>query len=152
MSGSEEIASELQTPTSKPSYSELTYLLSPLTKWQLFGSHLPGISKDIIETIEIDYKFNDRQKQALYSKWLDVHPAATWDDVMNALRKERENDLLFQIQQHISACQVSRKTTIELSSKDQVAVDLEQLHKKYVTLMSNIRKGFRIAIETENVN
>ena len=66
MSGSEEIASELQTPISKPSYSELTYLLSPLTKWQLFGSHLPGISKDIIETIEIDYKFNDRQKQALY--------------------------------------------------------------------------------------
>ena len=148
MSGSEEIASELQTPISKPSYSELTYLLSPLTKWQLFGSHLPGISKDIIETIEIDYKFNDRQKQALYSKWLDVHPAATWDDVMNALRKERENDLVFQIQQHISACQVSRKTTIELSSKDQVAVDLEQLHKTYVTLMSNIRKGFRIAIET----
>ncbi|XP_041378923.1 ankyrin repeat domain-containing protein 50-like [Gigantopelta aegis] len=80
MSGQEEMASELQTPTSKPSYSELTSLLSPLTKWQLFGSHLPGISKYNIEAIEIDHKFNDRQKQALYSKWLDVHPAATWDD------------------------------------------------------------------------
>ena len=148
MSGQEEMASELQTPTSKPSYSELTSLLSPLTKWQLFGSHLPGISKYNIEAIEIDHKFNDRQKQALYSKWLDVHPAATWDDVMSALRKAKENDLVFQIQQHISACQVLRKTTIELCSKDQVAMDLEQLHKKYVILMSNVRKSFRIAIET----
>ena len=88
---------------SKPIYKDLIELLSPLTEWQTFGAHLPGITKDHIEKIEQDYKNTDRQKEALYSKWLKIYPDGTWDDVIDALRKAERNDLVIDIQQYISA-------------------------------------------------
>lgn len=88
---------------SKPTYKGLIEVLSPLTKWQTFAAYLPSITKDHIEKIEQDYKQIDRQKEALYSKWQNIHPDGTWDDVIKALRKMERNDLVIHIQQYISA-------------------------------------------------
>ena len=88
---------------SKPTYSDLIDCLLKLTEWQTFAAHLPGITKDHIEKIEQDYNKIARQKEALYSKWQNIYPDGTWDDVIDALRKVERNDLVIQVQQYISA-------------------------------------------------
>ena len=66
--------------------------LEPLVDWQPFGLLLPGITQHEISIIEqVDAK---NQKLALFSKWLNTDPTATWRDVLNALTKREEINLL----------------------------------------------------------
>ena len=97
---------------SKPTYSDLTDRLSRLTEWQTFAAHLPGITKDHIKEIEQDYSKIARQKEALYSKWQNIHPDGTWDDVIKALEKAERNDLVVKIKKHINPDQMKGKVTI----------------------------------------
>ena len=66
--------------------------LEPLFDWQSFGLLLPGITKQDITTIE---QLNtEQQKLALFTKWLNTNPTATWRNVVNALTKREEINLL----------------------------------------------------------
>ena len=66
--------------------------LEPLVDWKPFGLLLPGITKHDISIIEqVDAK---HQKLALFSKWLNTDPTATWRDVLNVLTKREEINLL----------------------------------------------------------
>ena len=65
--------------------------LRDLVKWKRFALYLPGIDQSDIEVI-VTEKRDDvaEQKLRLFSKWLSVHPKATWQDVTQALEKADE--------------------------------------------------------------
>ena len=78
--------------------------LEPLVDWKPFGLLLPGITQHEVTVIEqVDPK---HQKLALFSKWLNTDTTATWRDVLNALTKREEINLLqtindkLQVHQH----------------------------------------------------
>ena len=76
----------------QPDIFLLLQWLEPLVDWQSFGLLLPGITQQDITTIEqLDTK---QQKLALFTKWLNTNPTATWRDVLNALTKREEINLL----------------------------------------------------------
>ena len=55
----------------------------------------------IISKIETENRKVHDQKLALYSKWLDITPNATWEDVITALKKRRENKLVQDIKTNL---------------------------------------------------
>ena len=76
----------------QPDIFLLLQWLEPLVDWQSFGLLLPGITQHEISVIEqVDAK---HQKLALFTKWLNTNPTATWRDVLNALTKREDNNLL----------------------------------------------------------
>ena len=73
-------------PTDKPTVHQLCSELSSITDdWQCFAILLPGIEMKHIEAIEDDHHGVHRRKMAVFKKWLDVHPGATWRNVYDAL-------------------------------------------------------------------
>ena len=76
----------------RPDILQLLRLLEPLVDWQSFGLLLPGITQH--EIIIIEQVDTEHQKLALFTKWLNSDPTATWRDVLNALTKREEINLL----------------------------------------------------------
>uniref|UniRef100_A0A1X7V054 CARD domain-containing protein n=1 Tax=Amphimedon queenslandica TaxID=400682 RepID=A0A1X7V054_AMPQE len=72
----------------QPDIFLLLQWLEPLVDWQPFGILLPGITQWTIKAIEqLEAK---HQKLALFTKWLNTDPTATWRDVLNALTEREE--------------------------------------------------------------
>ena len=93
----------------QPDILLLLQWLEPLVDWQSFGLLLPGITQQDITTIE-DFAIDAEQsKGGLFSKWLKKNPTAKWRDVLNALTKRKEINLLktindqLQVHQHSAA-------------------------------------------------
>uniref|UniRef100_A0A1X7TJT5 NACHT domain-containing protein n=1 Tax=Amphimedon queenslandica TaxID=400682 RepID=A0A1X7TJT5_AMPQE len=76
----------------EPDIFLLLQWLEPLVDWQSFGLLLPGITQ--LEITIIEQVNPEHQKLALFSKWLNTDPTATWRDVLNALTKREEINLL----------------------------------------------------------
>ena len=77
---------------------ELNQQLLNLTDWDRFAIHLPLISQEEIKIIREDKTLDDvAQKLALFKKWLQVYPNASWDTVVLALEKIDENFLAQEI-------------------------------------------------------
>ena len=89
--------------SSKPEFNKLTECLDPLIGWEKFGTYLPGIKSEHLQQIQEDHQGIDRQKRALYNKWLAIYPEASWQDVINALKTAQENTLAAEIPNKISA-------------------------------------------------
>uniref|UniRef100_A0A1X7TRZ8 Death domain-containing protein n=1 Tax=Amphimedon queenslandica TaxID=400682 RepID=A0A1X7TRZ8_AMPQE len=76
----------------QPDIFLLLQWLEPLVDWKTFGLLLPGITQQDITIIkQVD---TEHQKVALFTKWLNTNPTATWRDVLNALTKREEINLL----------------------------------------------------------
>uniref|UniRef100_A0A1X7TLV2 Uncharacterized protein n=1 Tax=Amphimedon queenslandica TaxID=400682 RepID=A0A1X7TLV2_AMPQE len=96
----------------KPDLIKLNKWLEPLVNWQSFGLLLPGITQQDITTIE-DFAMNTEQsKGALFSKWLQKNPTATWRDVLGALTKREEINLLQTINDQLQVHQCTGGMTI----------------------------------------
>ena len=82
---------------SKPTVEELVEHLRKLVHWEQVAIHLPGIYRSNIEKIKKDSSKTgnetDDQKQILFDRWLRIHPDASWENVIMALRKAEENAL-----------------------------------------------------------
>ena len=76
------------SPTDKPTVHQLCDKLSSVTyDWKRFAKELPGIDQKHIDIIGYDHRNDSIQclQRALFQKWLDVHPGATWSNVYDAL-------------------------------------------------------------------
>ena len=92
--------------SSKPEFDKLILWLGPLNKWQDFGACLPEIKGWDIQRIEINHPANiEGQKRALYNNWLQVYPTASWQDVITALEKAKQNEIAHQIKQNLGVQQ-----------------------------------------------
>ena len=98
--------------TSKPTVWELDLWLTNINYWQSFAINLPQIRRFDIETVEQNNPYNiNKQKQAIFEKWLQVYPNASWEIVILALEKINHSDLAQKIQ-HVQAQNVSHSLYI----------------------------------------
>ena len=86
----------------RPKYDQLIELLDTIVNWQKFGAFLPGIKSEHIQVIECENRRIDLQKAALFTKWLSVHPEASWQDVLFALEKSQEYSLASKVYQKLN--------------------------------------------------
>ena len=72
----------------KPEVKDLALWLKDLVDWVPFAQQLPGIGEANIDTIRAENrgKISD-EKRALFTEWLEVYPDASYNDVVNALKK-----------------------------------------------------------------
>ena len=82
----------------KPEVKDLVLWLKDLVDWVPFAEQLPGIRQAHIQLIKAQNrgKIND-EKRELFIKWLSVHPGASYNDVVNALKKAEEIELAEEI-------------------------------------------------------
>ena len=88
------IVSDSPSVASRPTESELDLELAELVNWQRFATHLPDLTAADIEQIKLDNNSNvAQQKLGLYRKWLQTCTKASWEYVITALEKAKENVL-----------------------------------------------------------
>ena len=74
-----------------PTVADLTELMESLVDWQLFGTHLPGITPTAIKIIERNRPQNiELQKWDLFVEWLRVDSDPSWEKVIGGLIKAKE--------------------------------------------------------------
>ena len=73
---------------SKPEVAALSRELSNVVDdWDKFAVQLPGVTTTHLSSARVDCPGNlARQKLYVFQKWRDIHPRATWNDVVVALR------------------------------------------------------------------
>ena len=138
----------------RPKYDQLVELLDTLVNWQKFGTFLPGIKSEHIQVIERDIRGTDLQKGALFTKWLSVHPEASWQDVLFALEKSQEYTLASKVYQKLNTTSLTASTTsqgpqklvktVMLESKEdekQVKITLVSLDRNFSLLMVAVRSS-----------
>ena len=82
----------------KPTVLKLVEYLVDLTDWVKFAQHLPGIEERHIDQIKKENRDKvDEERRALYKKWLEVYPDASWNDVIEALEKAERKDIALTI-------------------------------------------------------
>ena len=81
------------SPTDKPTVPQLCEELSSITEWENFVTFLPGIEAEHIGTIRNDHQGTANQRRAVFQKWLEIYPDATWSDVYDALMKVEKKSL-----------------------------------------------------------
>ena len=78
----------------KPTVLKLVEYLVDLTDWVKFAQHLPGIEERHIDQIKKENRDKvDEERRAVYKKWLEVYPDASWNDVIEALEKAERKDI-----------------------------------------------------------
>uniref|UniRef100_A0A1X7U753 Uncharacterized protein n=1 Tax=Amphimedon queenslandica TaxID=400682 RepID=A0A1X7U753_AMPQE len=149
----------------RPDISLLIKWLEPLVDWKTFGLNLREITYSDISKLEAENATIDERKLALYSKWLYIAPKATWADVINALKKARENKLVGDIRRNLqrsvprSARSYSAVTTrpqsqaevmFETAEDEKEILDtLIGLNKEFSTLMMHVRSGLQMKIKND---
>ena len=126
--------------------------LRDLVKWKRFALYLPGIDQSDIEVI-VTEKRDDvaEQRLLLFSKWLSVHPKATWQDVIHALEKADEftiaNKLRMKLLPPAISSPVSLQQTVDNITKEEVDItkdiveELDKLNTSFETLTIKSRKA-----------
>uniref|UniRef100_A0A1X7TA43 NACHT domain-containing protein n=1 Tax=Amphimedon queenslandica TaxID=400682 RepID=A0A1X7TA43_AMPQE len=97
--------------------------LEPLVDWEPFALCLPGgitqLDVDIIKTKGSSYL----RMEALYKRWLQVNPTASWRDVINALKQCKENELARTIEDKVTNPKdILRTHSVQLV--DSISIDI----------------------------
>ena len=132
----------------QPDISLLIQWLEPLVDWQSFGHCLPGITYSDISKIETENTKIDKQKSALYSKWLSVAPTATWGDVIDALRRRRENKLVQDIRRYLQkkSLRLGRSCVTASSQKKTIMFHTAEDEREILHILISLKKEFPILI------
>ena len=139
--------------TSRPTESELDLELAELVNWQRFATHLPDLTAGDIEQIKLDNNSSvAQQKLGLYRKWLQTSTKASWEYVITALEKAKENFLAdfvknkFGVEsscssliQNFSSVTVPSTKEMHLTSEEIVVQELKKLHRSFTTIARDIR-------------
>ena len=148
------------SPTDKPTVEQLCDELSSITKdWQYFAKSLPGIDMKHIQMIEYDHR-NDgirRLKMALFEKWLNVYPRATWSNVCDALMKIGMTSLVSSLVKqsvsdiasspmslpHTPSSQQPRQQ-LQIAEKDEEFIEenLTKLHESFIEIIYEVKMAF----------
>ena len=147
------IMSHSPSVASRPTESELDLELAELVNWQRFATHLPDLTAGDIEQIKLDNNSNvAQQKLGLYRKWLQTSTKASWEYVITALEKAKENVLAdvvktkfdivsscSSLMHNISSATVPSTEEVYLPSEEIVVQELKQLHRSFTTLPKDVR-------------
>ena len=142
--------------TSRPTESELDLELAELVNWQRFATHLPDLTAGDIEQIKLDNNSSlAQQKLGLYRKWLQTCTKASWEYVITALEKAKENVLADVVKnkfgivsfcssllQNVSSATIAQLPSNEevyLTSEETVVEELKKLHRSFTSLATDVR-------------
>ena len=148
------IMSDSPLVISRPTESELDLELAELVNWQKFvATHLPDLTAADIEQIKLDNNSSvAQQKLGLYRKWLQTSTKASWEYVVTALEKAKENVLADVVKtkfgivsscssliQNVSSAAVPSTEEVYLTSEEIVVEELKKLHRSFTSLATDIR-------------
>ena len=149
--------------TSRLTIQELSECLRDMVHWEEFALHLPEVDQTDINII----KKNNRddvvdQKLDLYETWLKVFPSASWDDVIQALEKVKENTIASTLRakfpmaqtapkQHVVNGQVINTISCVQVSKN-VVNELEMLHTDFVALTLEVKGEVKKKVERDQAS
>ena len=148
---------------SKPTVKELDEYLRDLVKWERFALHLPGMDQTDIDTIKRNRRDDvDDCKLEIYKAWLKVYPESSWDDVIQALEKAKENNIASAIKSKFPALALPAKRSevpvVEQVSKEMhehvsedVVEELEKLHTDFVSLTQEVKREIEREVATEGM-
>ena len=119
------IMSNSPSVASRPTESELDLELAELVHWQRFATHLPDLTSGDIQQIEQDNHDTSRQKLELFGMWLRRCPTASWEDVITALEKAKENVLADTIKKKFNVVKSSTDVTHVVKSSTDVTNDID---------------------------
>ena len=148
--------SDSPSVASRPTESELDLELAELVNWQRFATHLPDLTAADIEQIKLDNNSNvAQQKLGLYRKWLQTSTKASWEYVITALEKAKENILadvvkkkfntasssssLLQTFSNATEAQFRYSQGVCIPSEEIVVEELKKLHRSFTSLARDIR-------------
>ena len=80
--------------------------LKPLADWKPFALCLPGITQSHVNIIDRNAHHN--KIATLHKKWLQIHPQASWRDVITALETCHEDEVAETVKHQVT--QSSRHT------------------------------------------
>ena len=130
--------------SSRPTESELDVELAELVNWQRFATHLSNVTRGDIEQIEQNKRDVQQQKLELYGTWLRRCPNPSWNDIVLALEKARENTLAEAIKTKFISDSTEAHMPVQLSPNQEVS-DVEVLafeNSKETTMADVIRRKF----------
>ena len=151
------------SPTDKPTVHQLCSELSSITDdWQCFAILLPGIEMKHIKTIKYDHRYDGIhcQKMALFQKWLDVHPGATWSNVYDALvsvdKVSLARSLVKVVNQSVSDIASSpmslphtppsqqQRQVLQIDEEDEEFIEqsLTELHETFIEIIYQVKVAF----------
>ena len=144
----------------RPDVSLLIQWLDPLVDWIPFAYCLPEMTHSDISKIQAENKKVDDQKLALYSKWLDIIPNATWKDVITALNTRREYKLVQNVKKNlqetllIAATREPHATKVVITfdtaeNEKEVLCKIIDLYRSFSSLTMHIRSGLDQKNETD---
>ena len=67
--------------------------LKDLVEWENVAIHLPGITPVDTDMITKEHRSINDQKLAFYKLWLRRYPSPIWEDVITALKKNKDYTL-----------------------------------------------------------
>ena len=131
---------------------ELDEQLSELVDWERFGVHL-GMSKSEVDIIDRDKPDIANKKLTLFDKCLKANPSLTWEDVIEALEKIKENTLANKVKLAKLSCtkvserenSVDHPAIVPVRVCGNIAKELDVLNKSFVTITENLKKEIEIA-------
>ena len=110
----------------RPDAKLLSQWLDPLVDWIPLAYCLPEMTHPDISKIQAENRKVDNQKLALYSKWLDRAPNATWKDVITALNTRREYKLVQDIKRNLQQ-RTTDSAPVAIGQPDTVELPLEKV-------------------------
>ena len=122
---------------SEPTVQQLDQSLEGLIEWERFALYLPGITEVNIAVIKRDKKDDViGQKLFLYETWLKVYPRASWQDVVQALKKAEGYTLANAIKsKFLEQLQPEEKqVTGEIEVPEYVVNKLDNLHTLFLLI------------------
>ena len=143
--------SDSPSVASRPNESELDIELAELVNWQRFATHLPNLTRGDIEQIEQDNRDVQQQKLELFGTWLRRCPNASWNNIVLALEKSKQNTLADNIKMKFNEvissdsseahdqAKPSSNQKVYLSSEKFVVEELKKLHRSFTSLARDIR-------------
>ena len=93
-----------------PKISELATV--PIQQWYTLGLQL-GLEEDVLSSIEVEQsRKHVKCKRAMFRKWLESTPTASWNDLINALVQIGEEETAEKVRKEFSPSQPSESADV----------------------------------------
>ena len=125
-----------------PTINELDLYLRELEKWERFAINLPGINQQDISRIKDRRSLISDQKLDLFSRWMQVYPSPSWEDVILALEKADERKIAGSLRDEFIQALVP-----EVHVSGEVIDELEELHSDFVSLTTEVKRNIKTEID-----
>ena len=126
--------------------------LGQVTQWDILGTYL-GLEENEIEEIERDHQHNARRRIAMFSKWFEKDPHASWEKIIDALQCMLKVRLANQLKEKYISCATPlvRRGPLDSSANRELTIDKdERIVREIVALGEELVEKAEAALEAVN--